>query len=172
MIQPRKALADDLRSWTVQSLLDGEDLAHVAEVTGFSQRTLWRWLGRFREAGAAGLADKVRSGRPAKLSADQQRQVLGWIGQSPTAFGFASERWTAPRVAAVIARRFGVQFNARYLSAWLGDRGITPQVPQRQAAERDQQQIDRWLDGEWPRIKKRPANVTRAWFLPTKAAFC
>lgn len=171
MTQPRKAPTDDLRSWTVQLLLDGEDLTHAAEITGVSQRTLWRWLGRFRDAGTAGLRDKTRSGRPAKLSIDQQRQVLGWIQQSPTAFGFASERWTAPRVAAVIADRLGVQFNARYLSAWLGRRGITPQVPQRQAAERDQRQIDRWLDGEWPRIKKRPATATRTWFLPTKAAF-
>jgi transposase len=62
-------------------------------------------------------------------------------GRSPCDFGFATERWTAPRVAALIESRFGIRMNHRYVNAWLAQRGITPQVPKRRPGERDEQAI-------------------------------
>src|SRR6266498_916262 len=66
--------------------------------------------------------------------------LLNWLSHaSPCDFGFVTERWTAPRVALLIERRFGVRMNHRYLNDWLRHRGgITPQVPERRPRERDQ----------------------------------
>src|ERR671937_137992 len=50
-----------------------------------------------------------------------------------------------PRLAHLIQKRFGVHFHPRYVNAWLRQRGITPQKPQRQPRERDPEAIDRWL---------------------------
>ena len=41
------------------------------------------------------------------------------------------------------------------LSAWLDDRGISPQKPQRVASDRDSEVIRRWLEMDWPRIKQK-----------------
>jgi transposase len=90
------------------------------------------------------------------LTAEQASQVLMWLDQSPTQFGFPTERWTAPRVAELIRRSFGVEMNHRYLNAWLSARGITPQIPERVPRERDDDLIKWWVEHEWPRLKKSP----------------
>jgi transposase len=108
-----------------------------------------------REGGQDALAAKPRPGRPTHLTPTQADSVLGWFRHSPATFGFPTELWTAPRVAQLIQERFGVHFNRRYLSAWLTHRGITPQKPEKQARERDQARIDRWIAKDWPRILKK-----------------
>jgi transposase len=81
---------------------------------------------------------------------------VSWVrDRSPTEFGFGDERWTARRLAAVVAERMGVAFNHRYLNDWLARRGISPQLPQRVPRERDEAAVARWLAYDWPAIKRR-----------------
>ena len=88
---------------------DGWNPEDVCEFLGVSRRSLNRWSKNRRDDGDAGLLTKPRSGRPPKLDDEQARQVLAWLGRSACDFGFVTERWTAPRVAAVVEQRFGVR---------------------------------------------------------------
>jgi transposase len=151
---------------------EGWSQQFVADFLGVSRRTLVRWRGRFRREGEAGLLPRPRSGRPPKLSDRQAKQVLSWIEHSARDFGFATEWWTAPRVAWLVEQGFGVRMNVRYLSDWLARRGITPQMPQRQPRERDEELIEAWVRRQWPRVKKRLASGTEPLSLRTKVASC
>jgi transposase len=153
-------------SWTTQELEKRRRLAvdrvnagysqtEVAAFLGVDPRSVRRWMKAYRAGGDDALAAKPRAGRPAHLTPKQTKTVLDWFRHSPTKFGFPTELWTAPRVAHLIQERFGVHFNQRYLCAWLTNRGITPQKPERQARERDQVRIDRWIVEDWPRILKK-----------------
>jgi len=126
----------------------------VAEFLGVHPSTVCRWMKSYRRGGDGALAGRDPSGRPRKLTRRQERQVLGWFGRSPTRFGFPTELWTAARVAAVIYGKWRVRFNSRYLSQWLAERHVTPQKPRFQAREQDEDEVQRWLREEWPRIKK------------------
>ena len=161
---PRMALApEQRRRMAVTLALDGEAPEQVADVLGVSERSVWRWLGAFRARGDAGLLTRPGQGRPPKLNDSEARQVLGWLEQSPCSFGFATERWTAPRVASLVECRLGVRMSHRYLNDWLWRHGrITPQVPERRARERDEEAIRRWVDERWPMIKKRRPVAARA----------
>ena len=176
MLMPGTALsAEQLRRLAVWMVLDGDPPGRVAGLLDVSERSVWRWLGRWRRRGRlgdAGLATRPRSGRPPKLTGRQAAQVLRWIGRSPCDSGFATERWTAPRVAAVLAERLGVGMSHRYLNAWLRVRGVTPQVPPRLPRERDEGLIAAWLAHAWPGIKKRPPTAGRPWSLRTRAGSC
>lgn len=151
---------------------DGWSRQDVCEFCGVSTRSLNRWCKHRREAGDAGLLTRPRSGRPPKLDDGHAAEVLAWLERSACAFGFSTDRWTAPRIAAVITERFGVRFNARYLNAWLGRRGVTPQMPQRRPRERDDAAIDAWVRHDWPRVKKRRVTCTPPSAFRTKADFC
>jgi transposase len=83
--------------------------------------------------------------------------VLAILDRGAKRSGFETERWTLPRVRAVIERRFGVTYHVAYLSTRLRDLGWTAQVPAAWAAERDEELIRAWLDRDRPRIKKRLA---------------
>jgi transposase len=171
---PRTASASEqMRLLAMLRLDEGWSRQDVCEFFGVSTRSLDRWGKNRRDGGEAGLLTKPRSGRPPKLDDAQAAQVIAWlVGTSACDFGFATDRWTAPRVAAVIDERFGVRFNARYLNDWLGRRGITPQMPQRRPRERDQAAIDTWVRRDWPRVKKRRVTCTPPLVLRTKAGSC
>jgi len=153
---------EDRRRLAVAMVLDGEAPERVADVLEVSERSVWRWFGVFRDGGDDALQTRPGQGRPPKLDDAQSKEVLGWLRRSPCTFGFDTERWTAPRVASLIDRRLGVRMNHRYLNDWLWRHGrITPQVPERHARERDDGAIRRWVDEEWPRIKKRRPGPAR-----------
>jgi transposase len=157
MDAPRTAqMLEYIRHLGVSLLADGQSPEEVAEALGVSERSVWRWQHRWRcDGGAAGLAATAGRGRPPKLTDDRAALVLSWIDRSPREFGFTTERWTAPRIAAVLRRELRVDMNHRYLNDWLARRGITPQVPQRVPQERDEAAVAAWVAGQWPLIKKR-----------------
>jgi transposase len=59
-------------------LEEGWSLRAAAEAAGLSERTAYKWLARYREAGLAGLEDRSSSPRnkPTKTSAALTRQIL------------------------------------------------------------------------------------------------
>ena len=109
-------------------------------------------------------------GRPRKLSATQEQIVRRWLRSPASEHGFGTELWTGARLAGLMAEEFGVRFHASYLSAWLRARGLTPQKPERVPRERDPQAVARWLERDWPRIKKRPAARERLSCSSTRVA--
>jgi transposase len=104
----------------VTRVLEGYPVPEVAAFLGVTERSVNRWIDACRQSGDLdGLNAKPSPGRPRKLTRRQERAVLGWLPQSPTAFGFAGELWTSRRLAALIERRWGVRFNPNYLVEWL-----------------------------------------------------
>lgn len=147
---------EPVRQLAVQRVLEGEPPTEVADFLNVSVRSVQRWMHDWREEGDVALASRPKSGRPCKLSDCEAEQVLCWVEQDPSDFGFPTERWTAPRLAWLIRQRLGVTLNHRYLNTWLRHHGVTPQMPGRQAQERDEELIAGWVRYQWPRIKKRP----------------
>ena len=148
MLEYRRRLA-------IERLSDGYSTQEVADFLGVDPSTVRRWLAAFRDRGDDGLVIRPVSGRPSKLTVTQEKIALRWLADSPLHHGFETELWTAARLGQLIREEFGVALNARYLSTWLRDRGLTPQKPQRVARERDPKAIAAWLESDWPRIKKK-----------------
>lgn len=134
---------------------DGIPASQVAAVLGVDPSTVHRWVARHREGGAKALSSKPHPGRNRKLAPEQEAAVLGWIARNPSEFGFPDELWTAARIRMLIRKEFGVTFHVNYLCTWLARRRITPQKPQRVAAERDERRVRLWKNTTWPRLEKK-----------------
>lgn len=143
------------RLLAVQRVTEGYTAAEVAEFLGVDPRSVRRWVAAHREGGGQALRPRPASGRPPKLSVTQEKIALRWLTESPRHHGFETELWTAARLGLLIREEFGVTLNPRYLSAWLRDRGLSPQKPQRVPRQRDPEAIAAWLESAWPRIKKK-----------------
>jgi len=75
------------------------------------------------------------------------------------AYGFTGELWTVAPISKFIDREFGVAYHPSHMWWLLRHRlGWSPQRPVRQAKERDQATVQRWVHEDWPRIK---ANARR-----------
>lgn len=144
------------RRLAVQRVGEGWRRADVAAFLGVHPETVGEWVRAHRASGAAALAAKPHPGRTPFLTPAQEKQVLGWRADKPSAPGFRTDLWTARRVADLIRRRFGVTFHPHYLREWLTKRGYSPQKPARRARQRDDEAVGRWLKTDWLRIKKAP----------------
>lgn len=145
------------RQRAVARVSEGYSVEEVADFLSVDPRSVRRWLAAFRQRGAAGLQAIPVPGRPRKLSSSQEKIVRRWLADCPTEHGFATELWTAPRLAQLIEQEWDMHLHPDYLTTWLRQRGYTPQKPRRVAREHDDDAVARWLAQDWPRIKKRPA---------------
>jgi len=152
------------RRLAVDRVRSGYTQTEVAQFLDVHLRSVQRWMQAYREFGRAGLKAKPTPGRPPKLSPLQERRVLSWFRRSPREFGFPTELWTASRVAELIRRKYRKEFHPHYINQWLAQRRITSQKPARQARERSERKVRRWLREEWPRIKKARRGGVRIWF--------
>ena len=147
---------EQLRFLAVTRVHEGWRQKEVAAFLGVHPVTVSNWVRAARQTGSLdALRAKPTPGRPRKLTRRQERAVLGWIAKGPTSFGFANDLWTAGRLAALIAQRWGVAFNAHYLAAWLHQREHSPQRPEQPALERDRAAVARWLAEDWPCLQKK-----------------
>ena len=159
------------RRLAVTRVLEGYPVGEVAAFLGVTERSVHRGLEACRQSGDLdALKAKASPGRPRKLTGRQERAVLGWLTNSPTAFGFAGELWTSRRLAALIERRWGVRFNANYLVEWLTARRHSAPKPESCAKERDEVAVARWLAEDWPRLQKKPKPRAPTSCSSTKAA--
>jgi transposase len=94
-----------------------------------------------------------RAGRRPRLSQAELDAVAQALGKGPQAFGFDTELWTLARIAAVIEQLTGVRFHPGHVWRLLRRLDWSPQRPARRASERDEAEIARWRNEEWPRIK-------------------
>lgn len=157
------------RQLAVARVSEGYSTQEVADFLDVDPRSVRRWLTAFRQHATAGLAALPVPGRPPKLSTSQEKIVRRWLADCPTEHGFATELWTAARLAQLIKQEWDIHFHPHYLATWLRQRGYTPQKPQRVAREHNAEAVARWLAQDWPRIKKRRADAGRACCGWTKA---
>jgi len=130
--------------------------AEVARQLGVSRQSVHSWHARWAHGGAEALRSRGPTGPTPRLSDRQLGRVEQVLLQGAMANGFVGELWTLDRIAVVIERLTGVRHPPAHAWAVLRHRlGWTVQRPVRQAAERDQDAIERWVKETWPRIKQR-----------------
>lgn len=142
---------------------DHYSAAEVGRMLGVDPRTVRGWVKAHELGGAEALNARTPPPRPSRLSAAQEQEMLTWLAHPATAQGFANELWTAPRVAALLERRFHVHYHPRYLNAFLKVRGITPQKPRSVPREKNPAAIARWKQTRWVEVKKKSATRRPIW---------
>ena len=154
----RKGSSEELERRRVQAmaLLDeGWSQAEIARRFGVTQGAVSQWKKAYQRDGPDGIKAHRHPGPKPKLN-DKQRVRLGQILlKGAGAHGYRTELWTLSRVAQVIRRRFGVQYDPSGVWHVLRHMGWSCQKPERRARERDEQAIAQWRKRDWPRIKKR-----------------
>ena len=114
-----------------------------------------RWRRALAAGGRAALMSKGPGGGPAKLTAAQVGELEAVLEAGPAVQGWEDQCWTLARIAQVVRRRFGVEYTLAGLDLLLHRIGWSVQVPARQAAERNEEQVAAWKEETWPVIKGR-----------------
>lgn len=145
-------------------------LAQIARHLQVSRQSVSRWYAQWRRGGRAALRGAGRAGRKPKLAGRQLRQVERALRQGARAYGFGTDLWTLPRVAAVIERVTGVHYHPGHVWKILGAMDWTLQRPAKRARQRDPEKVRLWLNQRWPAVKKTLAAERRGSSSKTRAA--
>lgn len=153
----------DLAAWE-QRRFKGLDLyqhdvsqAEIARRLGVTQQAVSKWIRDWKRLGKQSLVRKPHEGRPHKLSADQERDLLDQLSRGPLAHGYSTALWTGERIARLIRERYDVRIHFKHVPKLLKQLGWSYQRPTSKAMERNDDVVRRWVQQDWPRIKKKGA---------------
>jgi transposase len=129
-----------LRAWELKQ--QGWSQAKIARALGVSPGAVSQWMKRAREEGGPeALRRRPAPGPRPRLGGEQQQELLTILQRGAEAYQFRGDVWTAPRIAQVIRREFGVRYDPGHVSRLLRAWGWSVQKPRRQASQRNEQAI-------------------------------
>ena len=132
----------------------GISQAEVARRLRVAPSSANRWHQVWKRQGEAGLRRRGPPGSKPRLSGAQLGRLEEMLLAGPMAAGYRTDLWTLERIARLIKDRFGVQYHGSGVWFLLRRLGWSCQKPAKQAKERDEEAIRRWLSRRWPGIKR------------------
>jgi transposase len=120
----------------IRKLRDGgKRPGEIAREFGVSRAAVSIWRSKYQAGGEKALRRTPRTGRPPRMDAYAIARLSRLVRRGATAYGFASDVWTAGRLSQVIEREFGVHYHGnharrllRALDVELPRRGRPPQI--------------------------------------------
>src|SRR5215475_10029051 len=151
-----RARREQVRLAAADLIKAGASDREVAKRFRVTRMSANRWRRALAAGGRTALASKGPGGGPCKLTPAQVGELEAVLEAGPAVWGWDEDQcWTLARIAEVVRRRFGVIYTLAGLDLLLHRIGWSVQVPARQAAERDEEQITAWREETWPVIKGR-----------------
>lgn len=126
----------------------------LAESFGLNRGSVSRWFTKVKRKGKKALKGTRAKGAKAKLSIQHKKQILQWLKQPATDFGFETPLWTCLRVKQLIKKKLNISIHKSNVWEWLRKWNQTPQKPERRAKECNEVEVKRWLKETWPKIKE------------------
>ena len=146
-----------IRRRAVDAVLSGRTRTETAALLGVSRQAVSGWMKLYQSDGRSALK-AGRRGRPkgSSLLGWQAAQIVRTVTERhPDQLRLPFFLWTREAVGQLLEDRFGIRVSVwtvgRYLARW----GFTPQKPIRRAFEQNPVAVQRWVEEEYPEIRKR-----------------
>lgn len=157
------------RAMGLRLLHEGKSPKEVASLTGVSQPTVYDWHHRWQRAGVEGLANRPKSGRPAKATDSYVKQLEEAVEQDPQELGYAFSIWTAERLRLHLKTKTGIELKPTQFKALLKENDFVYRRPKHDLGNLQdanaRQAAEEWLE----ELKKEPKRVKSTSSLWTKA---
>jgi len=161
-IDSRKISADERfikRKLSVRLKKSGKTHREIAEIIGVREATISSWINSYKKDGIKALKDKKRgaiSEDRKYLSNTQELEIQKMITDTmPDQLKLSYGLWTRGAVKALVEREFGIVLEISTMGKYLKKWGFSPQKPKKRAYEQNSKLVQKWIDEEYPAIKKR-----------------
>ena len=128
--------------------------AELLKLWELGGETLQDWISRYRRGGLQALVKGPYPGRKPKLTQGQLIEIDRIIEQGPESAGLDTGVWTAPLVADLVKKLFGVRYHPDHMRRILRRLRFSVQLPTRELSRADPAEQTLWLDHELQTIKK------------------
>ena len=137
-------------------ILDGMIVADVASLLGLSGQTIYNYINAFLHKGINSLSYRRPPGRQAKLTKKERKELAELIKGGPEAAGYDCACWDTSLIYDLILKKFGVEYNARYIAQLLKKMGFSYQRARFVSGHIGDVTEERkqWMDVTWPKLLK------------------
>lgn len=112
------------RTQAADLLAAGCSIETVAARLNVTVETVRRYKRVLDHLGPHALRDMSAGGRPSALDAPAREWIAKAVSCSPRKYGFEADRWSNPKLQALIERQFGVRFSTVYVRQLTIDLGL------------------------------------------------
>jgi transposase len=148
-----------IRKRAIKLINAGKKKSEVAALFGVKNGTITDWVKSYKAFGYNGLKSKkkgVKSEDKKLISVAQEKAIqLMIIDKMPDQLKLDYALWTRKAVKELVYREFGIVLAINTMGDYLRKWGFTPQKPKKKAYEQCSKKVQKWLDEEYPEIKKR-----------------
>jgi len=118
------------RLQAVRLVAEGYALTTAAHLTGFSQRSLYRFVSRYLNAHqTTALADEKHTGRPALAPQVTPPRILRELQRVPLLLGYHTNVWTVELLATHLSQRYHCSISPRTLRRRMKEIGLRCKRP-------------------------------------------
>jgi len=130
----------------------GKSVQEIAFFFGIHRGSVSLWIKTWKEKGKSALKSRKATGPEFKLSEDK-RQIILWLRKPAMEFGFETPLWDCKRIQTTIKRELNKNISISNLWETLRKWNLTPQKPEKEALQKNQKEVRRWIKEEWPKIE-------------------
>lgn len=114
--------------YAVNQVALGKSSRELESLYNTSFKQILNWVERFEKQGVDGLRDKSRQGRTPQLCPKQMQRLKDLLdAESPTEYGYNTNRWTGPLLIDWIDSTFGVRFKRAHIYNLIAKLGFSYQ---------------------------------------------
>ncbi len=148
-----------IRRDAVKMIKRGDKKKDIAEFYGVHVNTVRDWWKLYKKEGSKSLTYKKRGAKSENkklLNPKQENEIQKMITDTmPDQLKLDFALWTTKAIKELIEREFTIVIGRRAVGNYLNSWGFTPQKPKKRAYEQSSKKVRKWLDEEYPLIKKQ-----------------
>jgi transposase len=103
----------------------GHSVPEIARMAGTTRPTVYKWTARYEQYGIDGLSDRVSTGRPPEVSAENCARILALTRQSPPEKTGLSH-WSSREMARYLKRELGISVSHNFVAALWREHDLAP----------------------------------------------
>ena len=155
----RKAAAEALyeaRKTAIRMWKSKKKVAEIMEATDLSVNTVYKAIREYKKGGMQALKPKTRgrkAGEKHIITAEQEREILSLIvDKTPEQLKIKGWMWTREGVKDLVYTKYGIIMPIRTIGEYLKRWGLTVQRPAKQEMNQKPEQVETWLNEQYPKI--------------------
>jgi len=148
-----------IRRDAIKMIKRGDKKKDIALFYGVHVNTVRDWWKLYKKEGAKSLTYKKRGAKSENkklINPKQEIEIQKMITDTmPDQLKLDFALWTTKAIKELIMREFDICIGRRAIGNYLKSWGFTPQKPKKRAYEQCPKKVQKWLDEQYPTIKKR-----------------
>jgi transposase len=148
-----------IRRDAIKMIKRGDKKKDIAHFYGVHVNTVRDWWKLYRKEGVKSLVYKKRGAKSENkklLNPKQEFEIQKMITDTmPDQLKLDFALWTTKAIKELIMRELDICIGRRAIGNYLKNWGFTPQKPKKRAYEQCPKKVQKWLEEEYPTIKKR-----------------